>query len=167
MVQFTWNSEKHLCVIAGVDAKQRAICYRVTQKKVYEEEYITINKGNGKPTNYKVLFASRFILPKNRFDEVILQCPVETIIEANKKHSELPPLSSLEEVYRRLYESMRNTPPKIKQAALSKIAGQINARKCLFLLGDNPSNNKYSNYRVVPNKNGISSVYQGGGRSSK
>lgn len=137
------------------------------RKKVEEEEYITINGDNGEPTIYKVLFASRFILPKNRFDEVILQCPVETIIEANKRYSELPPLSALEEEYRRLYKSMKKSPPKGKKATLSKLAGQINARKCLFLAGDDPSKNKYSNYRVVPNRNGIIAVYQGGGCSGK
>ena len=89
-----------------MDAKQRAICYRVTRKKVDGEEYITINGDNGEPTIYKVLFASRFLLPKNRFDEVILQCSVETIIEANKKYAELPSLSSVEEEYRKMYESI-------------------------------------------------------------
>ncbi len=171
VVEFSWNSRKHMCVIADVSSNNRAVCYRVinsTDAKKMDEKCIDLCDSTGRKTDYLIDYKSRFYLPQNHFDRVIFKCSADSVAAASAEYSELPPLSELEEEYNKLYAQIKGLPPKDskeKRKILNKLVTAINARKCFFLsAGDKrvDKNRKYGKYRVVPNKNGITAVFQGG-----
>ena len=176
VVEFTCNSRKYMCVIASVSLDNRAVCFRVISsinKKKTDEQFVAIDDNAGKKTDFLIDYRSRFYLPNNRFDKVMFKCSADDVAVAAARYSKLPLLSELVDNYNKLYAQIRQLSPKDskdKRKALNRLADEINARKCIFLFLENKGvekNKKYRNYRIVPDKNGISSVYQGGGCSGK
>ena len=176
VVEFTWNSKKHMGVIADVSSDNRVVCYRVinsTDAKKLDKNYIALYDSTGRKTDFLIDYKSRFYLPQNRFDRVMIKCSADSVATASVEYSELPPLSELEEDYNKLYAQIKGLPPKDskeKRKTLNTLVAEINARKCYFLsVGDKggDKNRKYGKYRVVPIKNGITAVYQGGKCSRK
>lgn len=173
VVSFTWNSETHMGVIVGIGSNNRAICYRVIKSGNKRDYYVSIEGINGKKSNLQIVHESRFYLPNNHFDKVICQCTRSCVAEANAKYSELKPIPELEKEYKCLKEQLkgpRSAENKDQRKALNQLVGQINNRKCLFLSGTDKQKkekNPYSNFRLLPDKNGITAVFHGGGCSGK
>ena len=115
VVEFTWNSKKHMGVIADVSSDNRVVCYRVinsTDAKKLDKNYIALYDSTGRKTDFLIDYKSRFYLPQNRFDRVMIKCSADSVATASVEYSELPPLSELEEDYNKLYAQIKGLPPK-------------------------------------------------------
>jgi hypothetical protein len=147
------------------------MCFRVVQKQKEANKYIPILSDDGSNTGYQVQYACVFTLPTGRFKK-ILSCSSDVLEIATKKYSELPKLSVLKGEYKQLREQMKTLPPaqaKPLRHRCNELADLINERQCVFLkeVPKSKVQNKYSNFRKAPDKQGIRAMYQGGKVSPK
>ncbi len=112
VVEFTWNSKSQMCIISEISKDGRAICYRVIRKKNGDNELISITDSIGNATGLEIDYRSRFFLPNNYFDKVILKCLPKYVSMANAENAKLLPLTLLEEKYQNLYKRIKGCPPK-------------------------------------------------------
>ena len=172
ILEFKYNGKTHHALVYGVREDGRVLCFRVVQKQKLSKKYIPIYRSDGESFNYQVQYGCRFVLPDGCYTRQVGTCSCNVMETIKKKCAELPSLASLIEEYKNLQKKIKTMPPKEAKelsARYNKLNQTINDRSAVFLQEKPKSKvrNKYSNYRVVPDKAGIRTVCQGGKVSPK
>ena len=117
-------------------------------------------------------YGCRFILPEECRVKIICHCEDGFTKVVADEYNKLPLLSSLKEERDQLQKEMKQLSQKDKKRIVSRyneLNQIINDRSTTFLMEGTKSKvrNKYSNFRTVPDKNGIRKVCSGGKVSPK
>lgn len=159
-----------LCYAVGKDNK--ILCYRVRKTSTPGKKNLYyINDKNGQFTGYVVEYACRFQIPAHWIKQKLLRCDPAVAAEAHRLYATVPPLPELEAEYKELREKYKRAKEKSTLRRMNEVNELINARKLHFLTArpQAPTGRKdaYSNYKTLPNRDGISTIFRGGGCSSK
>ena len=172
ILEFKFNGKTHYALVYQVKEDGRALCFRVVQKQKLSMKYIPIYKADGEGFEYQVQYGCKFVLPDECYKRQVGLCSCDVMETVKQKYEELPSLSSLIEERKKLQKEIKSMPQKeAKQisARYNELNQIINDRSATFLQEKPKSKviSKYSNYRVVPDKAGVRTVFQGGKVSPK
>ena len=172
ILEFKYNGKTHHALIYKVREDGEIVCFRVVQKQKISKKYIPIYRSDGESFVYQVQYGCKFLLPEGCYKKQVGVCPSGVMEEVHKKYAELPSLNQLIAERKKLQMGIKGLSAKeIKciSAQIDALNQTINDRSAIFLEEKPKSNvrNKYSNYRILPDKSGIRAVCQGGKVSPK
>ena len=170
ILEFRHNGKTHYALVYGIKEDGSILCFRVVQEQRISQNYIPIYDFDGESFKYQVQYGCRFLLPDGCYKKQIGTCSCDIVEMAKKKHAELPVLSSLIEEQKKLHEKIKKLSPKDAKelrTQYNELTKMINDRSTGFLQKKTKISDKYSNYRTVPDKDGIRTIYQGGKTSPK
>lgn len=172
ILEFKYNGKTHHALVSEVRETGHVLCFRVVKKQKLSKKYIPIYKVDGKSFEYQVQYGCKFVLPEECFKRQIGICSCNEMETIRQKYAELPSLSSLIEEQQKLQKEIKSTLKKDAKklfARYNELNQIINDRSAIFLQekARNKVVNKYSNYRVTPDKAGIRTICQGGKVSPK
>ena len=174
LIRFDYYNTSHYALCVACEPDKKIVCYRVKEKNTVKSSAEMIVKDEQENNlNYVVDCRCKFSIPAGCVRKEILHCNQAFVDRANQCHNSLDSLDVIIKKYNALkhqYYHMSADEAGVTSAVINNLAEEIYARKTDFLQ-KRPSKKKkvgkYGNYKQLPNKNGISRVYSGGGCSSK
>ena len=171
---FTYNKLDYLALCIGCDEDGKLICYRVRKKSSpkFSGEILVVN-SNGEELGYVVEYPCKFTIPMSCIRKKELNVEEQFVKHINCCYLSLPPLSEQIQRYKEAkarYYSTTSKGSKSTRDEMNNLAHEINSRRAIFLENKpTPKTpvNKYSNYKITPNRDGISRVYSGGSCTGK
>jgi len=171
VIEFKYNGNIHNALVFQTTNEGKLLCYRLVRKTKQTDKYFPVLMSDGTNSKYQVQFACRFILPSESYKKILFYCHPDTLKEAARRYNELPPLAELIVERKNLFGKLKSAPSEERKAIqnkLNQINMMINDKSTMFLhKGKGKTENQYNNYRVVPDKDGIRSILQGGSTSPK
>lgn len=171
LVEFRYGRRNFYAAIARISKDDHFVYFHAHTKKKLLDRCIRITNENGNDTEFQVCYGGMFFLPNDRFSRVVQYCSKELINDCIEKYFSLPSLDELKDKREKLVKELKENPPNQKEIRkqIYHYSEMINERTALFLKENTNSqeNSRYRNFRIVPNKQGISHVIQGGGCTPK
>lgn len=174
MIGFDFHKSYYFALCAGLDDDRNLVCYRSLQKNAPNSSgEILVEDSSGTNLGFVVEYACKFRIHPGCVRKCIFKCDPEFVKKIDQLHGSLPPLHELIEEYKELKAQYYHAPIKESKGIRQKmgeLSYEINARKAVFLEAGRmkkTQGGKYGNFRQVPDQNGISRIYKGGGCSGK
>ena len=170
LIRFDYYNTSHYALCVACEPDKKIVCYRVKEKNTVKSSAEMIVKDEQENNlNYVVDCRCKFSIPAGCVREEILHCNQAFVDRANQCHNSLDSLDVIIKKYNALkhqYYHMSAGEAVVTRAEINNLAEEIYARKTDFLQNKSTKKRKvgkYGNYKQLPNKNGISRVYSGGG----
>ena len=174
MIGFDFYKSSFFALCVGIDDEGKLVCYRARQKNVPKfSREILVEDSAGNNLGFVVEYACKFRIHPGCVRKDIFECESKFIMKINQMYCSLPPLKELIDEYKELKTQYYHTPAKESKGIrhkMGELSYEIDARQAVFLEAAKVKKtkaDKYRNFREVPNRNGISRIYKGGGCSGK
>lgn len=174
LIGFDYYNIRHYALCVAREADGKLICYRVKEKDTIKcPAEMLVEDEQGKNLGYVVDCRCKFCIPVGCVRKQIFRCEDVFVDRANQYYRSMEPLEALIKKYNTLKSQYYHGSSDILKPACSEInelIDEIKARKADFLQKKPTKKKKvgkYRNFKQLPNKNGISRIYAGGGCSGK
>ena len=174
VISFEYYNSSFFALCVGADDEGKLICYRAKQKNTPKfSREVLVEDSVGNNMGFVVEYMCKFRIHPGCVRKCIFACETEFVKKINQMYYSLPPLRELIEKYKELKIRYYHTPAKESKSILQnmgELSYEIDARHAVFLevaKVKRTQGGKYRNFRQVPNRNGITRIYKGGGCSGK
>lgn len=170
IIEFNINSNNYLALCIQYLSTDEVLCFRISKKEKESQFAHKIYLLDGSYSGYRIEYPCLFRLNISRIKKRIMVCSDNDVKQAIVLYKLLPSIESLKKQANDMLKEMKNPSVSQKKSLRRKynaLVQLINKRTCIEFYVTEKQNGKYSNFKRIPNKDGIKHIYQGGTCSPK